>query len=453
MNINAYWHKAVSLLKANGTSPAYSDIENMTISWVNVMSVVFVLMAIPYFVDADLIFTIINIIALIFNILPLYFNYLKKPLMAKIVLIFPPIIVTTLSVLLFYTFSWMAIFMVVMQLAIFAFLPFIVFSPKETKYVYYSLFFVVINILLYWAIATHISPPFVNKEVNIQMVLWAIVFSFIGTVLLGIAYYRKLIHQYNYQIEQNQKAIESQNQRLHALNEHLSAALSHNNDFLQMASHDLRSPLNAVLGLTEIIKYETEREKLNQYNEYVAHSAQKALNLIENLRQVACLDSEEFQLNMQYAELGKLVEEVVLQNTVNAQKKGQIIVTNIEKNVFAQIDTLKTYQIIDNVLNNAIKYSPNNQSIWVSLSLTNSDVQIIIRDNGQGFSSEEKEKLFQKFTKLSARPTGNEISTGLGLFICKRLVEIQNGKIEAESKGKNQGSTFIVSFPVADVAK
>lgn len=84
------------------------------------MSVLFVIMAIPYFFDAGFIFTIINIIALIFNVLSLVLNYLNKPLFAKIVLIFPPIIVTVVSVLLFYPYSWMAFYMVVMQIAIFA---------------------------------------------------------------------------------------------------------------------------------------------------------------------------------------------------------------------------------------------------------------------------------------------------------------------------------------------
>ncbi len=145
--------------------------------------------------------------------------------------------------------------------------------------------------------------------------------------------------------------------------------------------------------------------------------------------------------------LDRLVEEVIEQNQINAEKKGQTIETQIAKDVPANLDPLKTYQIVDNILNNAVKYSPKNSRIKVSLSIEKKQNIIRITDFGPGFTKEEYSKLFLKFSRLNVKPTGNEISTGLGLFISKRLIELQEGNIFAESEGKNKGSTFTIEFP------
>lgn len=455
MEFKAFWHKNINILKSIGTRPEYSDIDNITISWVNVMSVLFVIMAIPYFFDAGFIFIIVNIIALIFNILPLFLNYIQKTLLAKVILIFPPIIITIISVLLFYPYSWMTFYMVVMQIAIFVFLPFLVFSPKEEKYIYITLFFVGISIFIYWELARHYPPLFPDNNVKIQNVFWAIFFSFIVTVLLGIAYYRRLVNQYtsqlilsNQEIQNQKQIVDNQYNILVRLNEELSDSLAQNQDFLQMTSHDLKSPINAILGLTDIIQHETDLIKVRQYMEYVSYSAQKSLNLIENLREITMLESGTFAINLSYIPLAKLIEEVVAQNIISAEKKGQKILSHIEVEALAYVDALKAYQVVDNVLNNAIKYSDKNANIYIRLGIENGFALIQIKDEGQGFSENEKDKMFQKFSRLSARPTGNEISTGLGLYICKRLVELQNGRITAKSEGKNKGSIFSIYFPL-----
>ncbi|MCS7211728.1 MAG: ATP-binding protein, partial [Chloroherpetonaceae bacterium] len=88
------------------------------------------------------------------------------------------------------------------------------------------------------------------------------------------------------------------------------------------------------------------------------------------------------------------------------------------------------------------------KSIWVSVWHDVKNVYLKVRDEGLGFAPEEKDKLFKRFQKLSARPTGGEISTGLGLSIAKKLVELHNGRIWAESQGKGLGSTFVVELPL-----
>jgi signal transduction histidine kinase len=103
---------------------------------------------------------------------------------------------------------------------------------------------------------------------------------------------------------------------------------------------------------------------------------------------------------------------------------------------------------LDNLISNAIKYSEHGKEIRVSVAQTGATVRIAVADKGQGLSSEDMELLFKDFQKLSARPTGGEGSTGLGLSVVKHLIELHGGKVWAESAGKGQGSTFYVELPV-----
>ncbi|MBX7240858.1 MAG: HAMP domain-containing histidine kinase [Bacteroidia bacterium] len=461
MRILYIWNESVRILKENGTRPENTELENLTISWVNIISVLFAFMSIPYLINTTVIFFWINIIACVFNLLPLYFNKIHKPLTAKLLLILPPIGVTIIAVLLFHPFSWVSLFMVAMQVASFLYLPFVVFTLKEEKYMYISVATAIAGCIVYVIIGYNTQPPFPDKNVDVITIFWAIFLSFIITVILGIAYYRKLLLRYTEKLLVNQtlllstkaelqkqkETLDSQNDSLQSLNGKLSGSLEHSKEFLQMVSHDLKSPVNAIIGLTDIIQAETDLLKIRQYNEYVLHSAQKALHLIENLRQITMLESNNFEINKKAFMLDKLIEEVIEQNKINAHKKGQKIESLISCQTPAILDPVKTYQIVDNVLNNAVKYSPKNSTIKISLSNENNQNTIRITDNGPGFTPDEYNKLFQKFSKLNAKPTGNEISTGLGLFISKRLIELQGGKIYAESEGKNKGSTFVIEFP------
>ena len=102
-------------------------------------------------------------------------------------------------------------------------------------------------------------------------------------------------------------------------------------------------------------------------------------------------------------------------------------------------------QVLDNLVSNAVKYSPPNKNIWVDIQETTENVRIAIRDEGPGLSDDDKSKLFGKFARLSAQPTGGEHSTGLGLSIVKKMIEAMNGKVWCESE-LGHGATFFVEI-------
>jgi signal transduction histidine kinase len=131
-----------------------------------------------------------------------------------------------------------------------------------------------------------------------------------------------------------------------------------------------------------------------------------------------------------------------------------------EPNCMVLIDTDKMREVIDNLISNAIKYSPEGKTITVRVQHSKDDdaedtssVLVSVRDEGQGLTEDDMKKLFGKFQRLSARPTAGESSTGLGLSIVKQLVELHGGKVWAESEGKNKGSIFRIKLPSASKRK
>ena len=113
----------------------------------------------------------------------------------------------------------------------------------------------------------------------------------------------------------------------------------------------------------------------------------------------------------------------------------------------AEADGIRVKQAVDNLVSNAIKFSPQGESIRVSLEREDDKARVEVADHGPGLTEADKERLFRRFTRLSARPTGGEPSTGLGLANARQLVELHGGTIGAESDGPGQGSRFWITLP------
>jgi signal transduction histidine kinase len=179
----------------------------------------------------------------------------------------------------------------------------------------------------------------------------------------------------------------------------------------------------------------------------------QALMLINELLNSTAIDAGKITLNRFPCSLGELASVVVAANLHQANQKQQRIDFHAEPNCVAEIDAERIREVFDNLVSNAIKYSPFGKTIWVRVfHATSSDampvVRFTVRDEGQGLTEDDMKKLFGRFQRLSAKPTGGESSTGLGLSIAKQLVELHNGKLWAESEGKNMGATFIAELPI-----
>ncbi|MCS7012876.1 MAG: tetratricopeptide repeat-containing sensor histidine kinase [Chloroherpetonaceae bacterium] len=244
-------------------------------------------------------------------------------------------------------------------------------------------------------------------------------------------------------------------------------------ELLSIAAHDLKNPLQSVVGFAELASEElsqlscsTEFVRLNAvalFLQRIHSSAQRMSELISHLLQTAALESGQIRLNRRLTNLSELLSLTISDAEVQARRKSQTIHTCIQPNCFAEVDASWIREVFENLLSNAIKYSEVGQRITVECYKTDNASQpalgnsvqgeaaivIAVKDEGQGFSEEDKEKVFGKFQRLSARPTGGESSTGLGLAIVKQLVELHSGEVWVESEGKGRGAAFFVKLPAA----
>jgi signal transduction histidine kinase len=170
------------------------------------------------------------------------------------------------------------------------------------------------------------------------------------------------------------------------------------------------------------------------------------LELISNLLDISVIESGQLKLKPEMFSMQKLVEEKIHLQQILADKKNISLHTEFEEVADFSFDANRMGQVVDNLLSNAVKYSPLGKDIYVKLSCEADKVKLSVRDQGPGISDEERDKLFQHFQKLSARPTGGESSSGLGLAIAQRIVEEHGGSIGVKSE-PGQGASFYFELP------
>ncbi|MBB5437395.1 signal transduction histidine kinase [Pedobacter sp. AK017] len=218
---------------------------------------------------------------------------------------------------------------------------------------------------------------------------------------------------------------------------------------LNTTAHDLKNPLTTIPVRADLIKMKKNNpEMVDTMCDQIKVASLNMVRIIDELLQSGSMESDQVHLLMMKLNVSFLVSNVVSMNLPLAERKGQTIHFSSEMDVMANGDEGKLNEVIDNLVNNAIKYSPLNTNIYVRVKTFPNHVLIEVEDEGQGLTAEDKKQLFQRFTRLSARPTAGEHSTGLGLSIVKTLVEAHGGRIFAESAGKGSGAKFSVELPL-----
>ena len=170
-------------------------------------------------------------------------------------------------------------------------------------------------------------------------------------------------------------------------------------------------------------------------------------NLIREMFDLAQLQSDTLHLNKTEFDIAPIIGRVAARNTVLAMAKQQKLYLDIGSNIKVKADESRIEEIADNLINNAIKYSPPGSAINVKLLTENKTAIFEVEDEGPGFTEADREKLFLPFSKLSARPTGGETSTGIGLCVVKMLVDAHGGVVELTNNPK--GAKFRVAIPVS----
>jgi signal transduction histidine kinase len=265
-----------------------------------------------------------------------------------------------------------------------------------------------------------------------------------------------LLSTYSNAIQKNLE-LESAYKRLNQLydevkkkNEVLNELNGQKNKFLGMAAHDLRNPLGAIDAFCDLLLTNPQKqldEKSHKYIERIKSTSIYMLNLINELLNISVIESGTITLNIVEVDLPNLILETLEYLKEIAEKK-QIRITFKYDQKHSKIfcDPNKVIQVITNLVTNSIKFSHPGSEIELELEPSKFDMTIVVKDYGNGISTETKKKMFQPFIKGSDAGTGGEKCTGLGLAIVQKIVNEHHGKIRVESE-VDKGTTFFITLP------
>lgn len=244
--------------------------------------------------------------------------------------------------------------------------------------------------------------------------------------------------------------IERQNTELTNKNKYLEELNYEKNSLMAIVAHDLKSPLNSIGGIANILP--TIGPINNEQNEFLAlisKVVESSRILIQDLMDLSALENKEIKVNLQPIAINEIIQSCQAKYTAQAQHKSISLAVSetIDDSIIINSDAQFIERVMQNLISNAIKFSPSGTTIQMGSKLKEGQIQFFVKDEGPGISTQDQKYLFRKFHKLSAKPTGGETSTGLGLSIVKVLMEELKGIIYVDSE-VGCGSTFICALPL-----
>ena len=277
----------------------------------------------------------------------------------------------------------------------------------------------------------------IKNQRSVQFAMLIVVVVLVVVLVVLLRYYR-LKNESNRRLSELNDQIHDRNESLRSLNEE-------KNNLISIVAHDLQNPLSGIIGAVNLMDSSEMKEDQKKLKGLIELSSTRMSKMISEILDVEAIEKNADEINVQPYNLSTAIHQVCNQFSKQASDKKIEIKTFVEEDVRALVDERYAVQIIENLLSNAIKFSPKNKEIEVHLSNTKETLILEVKDQGQGLSEVDKKKLFRKFQRLSAKPTANERSTGLGLSIVKKYVERMGGKIWCESE-LGKGASFFVEL-------
>jgi signal transduction histidine kinase len=251
------------------------------------------------------------------------------------------------------------------------------------------------------------------------------------------------LQESNVTLQQAMEELEQKNTILSELNEE-------KNEFIGIASHDLRSPILGILLSAQTGKVFVERNeptKVIDKLSLIEQASERMIRIVQNLLDINAIESGAITLHLEHTNIREVVKQCVTEYEGRAEEKGIHLESHIPSSMELRTDKDKIHEIVGNLLSNALKFSHSQSTIQVRLYAEENYACISVKDQGQGMTEEDQKRLFQKFARLSSTPTAGEDSTGLGLAIVKRLTDEINGTVTCESE-KGIGTQFTIKLPM-----
>jgi signal transduction histidine kinase len=276
----------------------------------------------------------------------------------------------------------------------------------------------------------------------------------------------KHLQKLNYELGQTNEEIQAQSEKVIVLNSELQQQyieievqrnqlkelLSTRDRLFSIIAHDLKSPFNSLIGLSDILSTDLDdfsAEQIQKIGIAINQSAKSGFKLLENLLAWALSQTGRISYEPENIDINEMLNEVLWSYTGIASQKDSKLLFEAKNEPLVFIDKNMIHTVIRNLVSNAIKFTHRNGSIIISTSHEEQYVLVSIKDTGLGISKEDQSKLFRMDTIISTQGTENEKGTGLGLLLCKEFVEKNKGKLALESS-LGKGSTFTIKLPVAE---
>ena len=256
--------------------------------------------------------------------------------------------------------------------------------------------------------------------------------NIIGLALSGVQYNNRLRETNEVLSIQYQKVMESEKMK---------------DEFINIAAHELRTPIQPILGLTDIMYSKVKDEDQREILDIIIRNAKRLKRLTDNVLDVTKIESQSLVFNKEKLNLNTVISDV-LKDYVNkntTQEMAKIVYDfKLKNDIIVEADKDRLSQVIHNLLDNALKFTYYNQMIYVIVTLHKDKEQVIVnvKDTGEGIPEEVLPNLFSKFKTYS------NTGTGLGLYICKNIIEAHGGKIWAENNSDGKGATFLFTLPI-----
>lgn len=250
------------------------------------------------------------------------------------------------------------------------------------------------------------------------------------------------VNERTFQLKKLNSNLLAANKRLEDLNEE-------KDEILRIAAHDMKNPLAGIKNFASWIadNQNLPKSEIDNSARIIVDSSQRMFEIINKILEANKLEKEGIPFEIKNVDLVKAIERVISENKMySSEKKIEVVFNKLETECIVSADEKLLQSILDNLLSNALKFSAKEKVVKIEISQSKKNASFSIADEGPGFTEDDKSKVFRKFGKLSARPTGGENSTGLGLSIVKKLTELMKGKVTFKSEfGK--GTTFTVELP------
>lgn len=295
---------------------------------------------------------------------------------------------------------------------------------------------------------------YMNKPLDLFQ--FRIMIDRIGELITLSNHNQELMHRIQEHNLHLEKLVALRSSELQRANDNLKMLQQSREQVVRMAVHDLQTPLNnldaILLELAKLTKSTTNNDdqfEMAELLDIARHSSVMMRSLVEDMLSIAVLSKPDMKPREDVIELASLLRSSARAFNTSAEKKNIWINVQVEdSSPHFLADAMQIRKALDNLMSNAIKYTPNGGYVTLKGTVDNDYVIIEVKDTGLGMTQEDIQQAFQEFMRLSAQPTGGETSTGLGLYIVKKIMELHNGDVTISSEGTGKGTAFTLTLPL-----